>query len=629
MRNPVLILIAFFTFSYSINGRAEGRDQWSETQAWEWESKVGIIKGFNAPSVPYPGMDRSAILEKAASLGYNSVRIWIPPGTERSGDFLQGIVDEASKYHMTVSPVLRTNSYFKSYFDGDNRAEAEKEIKDYLINTVGRFKDDPRIIFWDVANEPALRYSFDGKAWEKEGLEEIELVQNIVRWTRELNPAQPVTSSALFLTEHVYEDNKVHSALKELASMSDIHNFHLYDLSVNRMKALDDMVALLKSLGDRPITCTEIVGRTRGGTFARSLTACSKYHIHFYNWGMYTSDANWDVAWDLSSFEPYEPWFHDVLHPDGYPYDWRDLEWVRTFHFVKKGEQADPGAEITERWNKWRAWKWMATGPVKGFCMDITGTDDLQEKIDIAAAKGYNSIKVKLDINEWKKDTANYYAKVESLLSYADKNGIDVMPTLLTDQDADMPTQDIDVYVSRLVANYGFDTRVIAWELYNKPGKSGLEQEKVKSLLSLVFRVARFEFPNQPLTATPVAKVQKFAPDFKYHDELIHGHRNGWRQVEFVGSSDAELCNYVWSLSDIISFESDMPMPETGWLLNIANRYGRPVVCSNWDAPNDSDIESTLELFSKNKVYWYNGREEIPEKQIKSFQFSRISTPRR
>ncbi len=614
-------------FAQEANG---GRGQWSEEQAWEWENRVGVIKGFNAPSLPYPGMDRVEILEKAARLGYNSVRIWIPPGAERGEEYLKTILDEASKYNMTVSPVLRTNSYFDDYFNGDNKAEVEKEIKDYLQHTVGKYKDDYRIVFWDVANEPALRYSFDGKAWEKEGLEEIELVKNIVRWTRELNPVQPVTTSALFLTEHLYDDNKVHRALKELAAMSDIHNFHLYDLSVNRMKALDDMIAVLKSLGDRPIACTEIVGRTRGGTFARSLTAFSKYHIHFYNWGMYTSDSNWAVAWDLSSFEPYEPWFHDVLHPDGYPYDWRDLDWVRNFRFAKEGELTDPGAEVTERWNKWRAWKWMATGPVKGAMLDFTlGIQEMKEELDGLTAKGYNSVLVRLSVNDWKSDTAAYYSKIDTLLQMADSRSLSVFPSLLSDKDAEHPNDEIDLYVTSLIRKYGFDKRIIAWELYNHPGESVSDVEQVKSLLSMVFRVARFEFPNQPLTATPVVGVKAFSPDFDYEEALIHGHRNGWNRLTFEGATNPELCNYIWGLSDILSFNSNMPMPETGWLLSIANRYGRPVVCTNWSTPDNSEIEPTLELFSKGKVFWYSGNKVLPEEDIRAFQFSRISTPKR
>ena len=126
-----------------------------------------------------------------------------------------------------------------------------------------------------------------------------------------------------------------------------------------------------------------------------------------------------------------------------------------------------------------------------------------------------------------------------------------------------------------------------------------------------------------------MARVQNFDADFDYRDELIHGHRNGWRQVEFGGSSDAGFCNYIWGLSDIISFESDMAMPETGWLLNITNRYGRPVVCANWKPQNQTVGEETLELFSNNKVYWFNNSDKLSPQLIESFRFSRITTPRK
>lgn len=54
--------------------------------------------------------------------------------------------------------------------------------------------------------------------------------------------------------------------------------------------------------------------------------------------------------------------------------------------------------------------------------------------------------------------------------------------------------------------------------------------------------------------------------------------------MSFAGSEDPELCNYIWGLSDIISFDSEMAMHETGWLINIAYRYGRPMFCTNWKA---------------------------------------------
>ena len=52
--------------------RPSPRGQWTEQQAWDWEKKVGEIRGFNAPSPAYPGQTRLDILKKASEYGLNS-----------------------------------------------------------------------------------------------------------------------------------------------------------------------------------------------------------------------------------------------------------------------------------------------------------------------------------------------------------------------------------------------------------------------------------------------------------------------------------------------------------------------------------------------------------------------------
>ena len=52
------------------------RKQWTEKQAWAWEKRTGVIKGFNSPTPPYPGMTEEEVMRKAAELGYNSLRWW-------------------------------------------------------------------------------------------------------------------------------------------------------------------------------------------------------------------------------------------------------------------------------------------------------------------------------------------------------------------------------------------------------------------------------------------------------------------------------------------------------------------------------------------------------------------------
>ena len=53
------------------------REQWTVEQAWQWQERVGVIKGFNEPYPAYPGMSRADVLEKAHEVGLNSVRFWV------------------------------------------------------------------------------------------------------------------------------------------------------------------------------------------------------------------------------------------------------------------------------------------------------------------------------------------------------------------------------------------------------------------------------------------------------------------------------------------------------------------------------------------------------------------------
>lgn len=621
MATIAILLVSVFS---SARTSDTGRDQWTETEAWEWHEKTGTIKGFNAPMEAYPGMCREEIFRRAAELGYNSIRIWVPSNAEECIRFMHRLLDEASRYGLTVSPVLG----LVHYFDIPDRDMAEEKVREYLEKVILEFRDDPRIILWDLVNEPALSYFLQGEVWTEKALAHLEWCKRCIRWTRELSPDQPVTVSAIYLTDHIYRDNEVILQFKEVAAMNDVHNFHLYDLSKDRMKAIHDMVNMLRGISDRPIVCTEAVARTRGGTFARSLSAFSKYHIHFYNWGLYTSDANWDVAWELSSFEPYEPWFHDVLHPDGTPYEYRDLEWIRNFHFAGDGEQSDPGAEFTERWSKWRSWKWMAAGPVKG--LSINGHPDiaeLRERISEAAAAGYNALRFKLEFSSWRRDSISFFVYTDTLLHMARVHDIQIMPVLLTDHDAIHKRTELTEYVSRVLKKYGFNPVIHSWELYHHPGETGIERLQLDTLLRSIFRIARFEFPNQPLTATPCLTIKEFEQGFEYRQQLVHGRRGGWDRIECKGSGDPELCNLIWSLSDVISVDSKMKMPETGWLLSVANRYGRPVICTDWAPPASEHIPETLELFSRNKVFWFVS-EPVPGKGlVKNFRFVQISTP--
>ena len=55
-------------------------------------------------------------------------------------------------------------------------------------------------------------------------------------------------------------------------------------------------------------------------------------HVAGYNWGLVTgrSQTNYSwTSWAVAVPGPPSPWFHDILHPDGRPYDETETTFIR------------------------------------------------------------------------------------------------------------------------------------------------------------------------------------------------------------------------------------------------------------------------------------------------------------
>ncbi|MDR1718867.1 MAG: hypothetical protein LBR67_01925 [Dysgonamonadaceae bacterium] len=612
MKNTAIIISVLFLSVVNLYAR-QGRSQWTEKKAWAWHQKVGAIKGFNEPYPAYPGMSNKDILKKAAELGFNCVRFWLKGNTpDEQETFLRQMIAEADEFGLKSSPVL---SIEYIYYRKDDLGGAKK----YVQQLIGAFADDERIALWDIWNEPNWADAPERSA------KIMDWLKSAVEWSREMSPIQPISAS-IFIDcgNSVDSTNKYLEQWRAVEAMMDIHNFHFYDCG-QRQKDLEPMINYLRQISDRPLACTEVIARTKGSSFPRSLSAFSKYHIHFFSWGLYMNDRNWTVTWGNSTYEPFDPPFHDLLHPDGEPYDRRDLDWIRNFHFAQEGETTDPGAEMTERWPKDRAWRWMALGPVKGYSCMKGENDNL--KPEEFTSKGYNALRIRCDYREWTADKQHFFQQMDELLASAEKAGLRVMPVLLTDGYSNEKDTALAAYVADVIKRYATNPVVQAWEIYEHPGETQINTARLTALLHLLFRVARLELPNQPLTATPFLSVKDFPDDYKYREALIHGITGGWNQLVCEGGSTPELCNLVWQLSDITAFSSDQAAPETGWLASMAYRYGRPVVCTSWQSSDNASAQQTLDIFAKSHVFWYLSGDSLNEGLIKQFRFIPISTP--
>lgn len=208
-------------------------------------------------------------------------------------------------------------------------------LKEYVQGVVGAFANDPRILAWDVWNEPDnTNDSSYGKEEPKNKVELVlHLLPQVFAWARAENPTQPLTSGIW------RGDWSTPQTLSPMARIqineSDIISFHNYGWPENFAAAVHDLQQY-----HRPIICTEYMARGVGSTFDTILPIAVRNHVGAINWGFVKGKTQTNLPWD-SWQRPYvleQPpvWFHDIFYPDGKPYREREVEIIRNATGVAK-----------------------------------------------------------------------------------------------------------------------------------------------------------------------------------------------------------------------------------------------------------------------------------------------------
>lgn len=622
-KSYTLIIVLLFCMQTAVQLFA--RKQWTEKQAWDWQKKVGVIKGFNQAELPYPGMTQEEVIKKAHEIGLNSLRLWIPGrDTKEKIVNLRGIIKLCEKYDMTVSPVLTVPIPDVYYSSNGTDEHALKSMETYTKEMVGAFAKEKRVIMWDLWNEPG-NVDFNPSNDMNRFIQHLRAIAKITVWAREMNPVQALTSSIFWRDDILERDANQTSKLSwEVEGMMDVHNLHNYACSRDHKGYIQKMIHALRQISNRPIVSTECLTRTNNSGLSRTFATFEKENVNFYLWGLYINDANWSVAWNRSTYDPYDKPFHDLLRPDGVPIDARDIELIRNFNFAN-GKDTDPGAEMTDQWEHERIWRWMARGPIKG--KRFASPQEAMALLEESKAKGFNSLNVHFDYNSYKNNADGFFQQIDRLLDAADKAGMTIMPSLLTDAEAMQASlQEIVIYEHAVVSRYYNDGRIQAWDLYFHPGEQDADTKKVTELVRQLFREMRYTFPSQPLTATPYVCAKSFPKGFNHRDALMHGRRNGWNMLEYKGGANADLCYLIWKLSDLVSFSSDQSAAQTGWLKALAFRYGKPVFCTSWKPVDQKNADETIDNFSRSNTYWYQAG-ETANVDAAAFRFRAICTP--
>ncbi|HEX4757024.1 MAG TPA: 1,4-beta-xylanase [Terracidiphilus sp.] len=202
-------------------------------------------------------------------------------------------------------------------------------LEDYVKGVVGAFANDPRILAWDVWNEPDNGNDSSYAKGEPRNKNEIilGLLPQAFAWARSAHPVQPLTSG-LWHGEWTSLETMPPLARVQIAE-SDVISFHNYGWP----EEFEERVQQLQQF-HRPLICTEYMARGAGSLFDTVLPVAKKYRVGAINWGLVAGKSQTYLPWD-SWQHPYVDhpptiWFHDVFHPDGKPYRQREVEIIRS-----------------------------------------------------------------------------------------------------------------------------------------------------------------------------------------------------------------------------------------------------------------------------------------------------------
>lgn len=201
-----------------------------------------------------------------------------------------------------------------------------RTMQAYVTGVVNQFRDDNRVLGWDLWNEPDNPAKVYRRVERSDKLELVaDLLPQVFGWARSVNPSQPLTSA---VWDGEWGDPAQRSAIANIQlDNSDVVSFHSYGKPAD----FESRITELQPLG-RPILCTEYMARTQGSTIAGILPIAKRHNVGALNWGLVAGKTQTYFPWD-SWDHPYpsvpQVWFHDLLRPDGRPFDDGEIQTIR------------------------------------------------------------------------------------------------------------------------------------------------------------------------------------------------------------------------------------------------------------------------------------------------------------
>ena len=348
-----------------MKGTGEVSERWTKEAAHAWFDAQPWLVGCNfTPSNAINQLEmwqpESFDLERierelklASSLGMNAVRVYLhdllwmqdaPGFLERIDAFLA----VAERYGIRTMLVLFDSCWDPEPALGPQRAPRDgvhnsvwvqspgmaaladerqyPRLEEYVKGVVRRFAQDPRVLAWDIWNEPDNGPEValcDPVILRAKADLVVPALNAAFGWARESGPLQPLTSG-IWLGDWSAPD-LLSPIQRAQTGQSDVISFHNYG-------AAEDFVTRvrwLKAMG-RPLLCTEFMARPAGSTFHAILPPAKEHRVAAFCWGLVKGKtqthlpwANWDGR---DPDVPADAWFHDIFDEAGLPHDPSEVE---------------------------------------------------------------------------------------------------------------------------------------------------------------------------------------------------------------------------------------------------------------------------------------------------------------
>lgn len=351
--------------------------RWSKERIWEWYNSRPWIRGCNYMSADCANRvdqwqelgfeDRFQTTEEELKLmqetGYNCVRIIIEHVVWR--DDHDGFMQRFDRYlslcqkygvscmvvlandcmppktELWSEPYIGVQKYDLGYHGGKKHSQhgshngpaphfylddPDKAALYYEMvrEIVEKYKNDERIIIWDVFNEPgnSRRHNLS-----------LPHLRKLFEIIREIDPIQPLTCAIWRnLDKDTLEPTEIEQFGLDNSDIISYHNYGSYCQNIHIIK-------MLKELG-RPIINSEWLGRVLNNNVYEMFPLFYLEKIGCFNWGFvagkYQTYEPWEGTWnryynDHDTSLDFTKWFHDLYRPNHRPYDPKEIELIKEF----------------------------------------------------------------------------------------------------------------------------------------------------------------------------------------------------------------------------------------------------------------------------------------------------------